>query len=86
MHPVGRVPKASQAVSLAGLGGIAGDALPIARKPFRIVSVFAREARIETRKAAPSGLRSRYSPQPLGTVTLKAYALTKYDCAPCPSC
>jgi hypothetical protein len=58
VHPEGWVTNASQLLSVARLGGIAGDALSVAYKPPGQMTRLARSARIETRKAALGGLCS----------------------------
>jgi hypothetical protein len=60
VHPEGRFTNASQLLSMARLGGIAGDALPVAYIPLGLVSLSAWRCRVETRKAALGGLCSGY--------------------------
>jgi hypothetical protein len=84
VHPEGRVADASQSLSVAGLDGIAGDALPVACIAVGKVASLARSARVEPRKSALGSLDSGNCIRPVQSPERYNYAFTKNDCAPLP--
>jgi hypothetical protein len=58
IHSEGGITNAPQSLSVTRLGGVAGNALPVAHIPLGLVSLSAWYSRVETRKAALGGLTS----------------------------
>lgn len=71
VHSERRIAQAALVLAATGFDGIASHALPIAYKALGSMPFLARLARVETRKAAHRGLRSRDRTHYVGIIALK---------------